>query len=1191
MEMPVVFKKGIGIMLAVPITKFSCSISDGVYMSAVNTCQTATPFLDGINMLNNILPALRNNLLTLEDTRLINNLKSILSNLHDIIYHNRALFSSSILQDISDKNKLLAMNFVGYRDYDHYYANINKNQHLINKFLMGTGESFGHESRGTYNFEDTQISLDVLIDNGTNPGGRRNLTQQEFHITRSLFNFFQQNGFPRLYQDNGHEYPNPLFNAEDIKIADTIDIENDRLMHFRIVHYIQCLITAIMFKCINETPEIRREIFTRTNSLLDQLTQEAEWTRTSLNNEINSVDFLITKILDGVHLQNEIGDYLSIKNFANAIYPSLDIIQDPNDPSVQQHVTQIEFIKLETHERKIEDGFWTRTGYFCIPLSKYLRKIYPQTRTSMLNWLNSDGAIGTLGEEREILINALYDLTERDVDNICNFLQRIEKFAPQFSLENDIVLESTTLDNITNEYWETALKDLDHMVTEEERRDKTEEQIKNITEDKQNQFIDQLQTDEQTKNILRAGLKLFTNETFPHVSPETIMGFDDEKQINNFCRFIDVITDNQFAVFRAPAISNFINLIINDDSDGTRQQQFNNLIRRLRFTQDFHLSNEQLAEINFGILDNNCIEKILSYHSLNNISSAQIQQLPLINLAPNWQIPILQNRINDLTLDQFNSFDMAHLPSYRDFSSVDCLQLFLTNRFNDLSDVQITQIDFQTLPLENQIFILERKLSVVTIPQVQNINLQELRLHKENIYRTLIEQKFLFLSPTQFSQLDSNGHLPAEARVIYQFFKDQLDYSRYMLNPNENALNPRVINSMPDDFKFPFELLYVAYNVNLIPNDLQNEFRPAVKYVFENPNKVHPEIFMTLLDENIWAEELIAPLVANTNLNDFPRRYLCDLLRKYEPNISAENKNAFDINHLRQLDNSEHRESIFNIWLRLYGNCREKIEQINVANLNLTELEMLINNFVNDPTSGSRCSSSNYLTSAQTNQINVSQLQNQTLFNFLSVVLPKDENYITDAQMSELDCANTDIARLIINNDASAKRLTLNQIRSIDLNNLGQTTSKLISMEIANMTTHRENIINTLSREHIVGPMYCFELLTNEQIAQVEFAWIRQDIQTRFLIKKSNLITEQQVQDINFELDNSFIDINVRCRILKSLNDANKLRFLNENQLNQLNSNISMARNRYQDLVKTFFDVCKILYAWSTGKCHSRTDS
>ena len=1104
MEMPVVFKKGIGIILAVPITQL-IAIHDDAYMSAFNTCQTAAVILGSLRRLSATLDNLSNNNLS-NQRNLLAQIKTIIDQLHESITNNRDNFSLSIIQNVSRKNEILTMNFVGYQDGDHWDVNTNTDQLLINKFLMNTGINFGHRSIG--HDRNGDVSLDVLIDNGTRPpfSEIRDLTAHERNITNNLLNFFRQNNFPRTYNKNGDAEQVTLFNANDI------DLDDPRYK-FRIVHYIQSLITAIMFKCIDEPSENRTIIARNIINLLErELKDGAVWINTRQNGNENNdraVDFLIRKILNGVHLQNQIDNTVSIKTFANAVYAQLD---------TAAHVTQIEFIKLNQRERRIADGFLTNDAFFCIPLSKYLREV-----------------------------------RSGDISAILNFLKRIEKFALQFSLENSIELEKINLGDITDDDWKNALFDLE-----------------NISYQEQQNFIQRFRSDTETVNILEAALGNYTNETFPAVSPETIRNFPDQRQNEIFMAHIDVITQLQLAEFRPTAIRYFVDRVCDfvnrvfDINSIDYQEQFINFIMRL----GQHLTREQLVPVDFGLLNDDCRTHLLLYHELNDISLIQIQQISLSTLEPARQALILRDRINDLAAAQIQFFDMANLPSRENFSSLECLHLLLQKRFDDLSDQQFTQIDFQDLTEAERNLILANKMHLLKTPQIQNLNLQELKMSNPQLYRKFIKRNFALISPEQLPNLELNGQSIEESRAMYSFFRAQTRYYIFLQSPNENILTREILESMPNDepgqFKFNFQLIYLFHYINLIPDDVKDIFAPAIRYVFENPKKCPSEIFATLLDERVWPGELIAAQVANTNLNEFPRNYLCDLFRGYEPNISVESKDAFDINLFlsRSEISWESRLFIFDVWLTNFRKTRDKIAQLDIKNLNQNEIQLLVTNAVD------------FLAAEQTKQIAISNLAEETLLLFLNTILPKGANYISDEQINTLDCNDPNVVRLILNaNRASC--FTLQQIRSIDLNQLGQAISKLIAMKIESMS-HRENIINALAAEGIEDPVWCFEMLTANQIQQISFDWIDARIRTYFFSRVSNFLTQKQVASINFELDNSCKSINVRCRILNNLLAAHKLHFLQGEQLCQLNSNIFKFRD--ENLVRTLFSMYASFY-------------
>ncbi len=1138
-EMPIVFKIGAGIVPAVSITQL-LAIHNDVHMAALNTCKTRAAWLGtdsapriigGKTRLLTYISDLKQNPLLSEQRDLMDKLANIIRNLEDymsaatqrLIQQTNFL---SILGAISNKNVVLTMNFVGYADWDDSGVNRNTNQILLNKFLANTNINTDilHKNQG----------LIVLIDKNRNCN---RLSNQESRITNSLLNFFKENNFPRVYKQTGEPESFTLFNEK------SIDKANER-NRFRIVHYIQSLVTAIMFRCVNEPAENREIIFRNITNLLDrELNDGADWTNSNQNED--AVDFLIEKILSNANLQNEIGNTLSIKVFAKEVYEQLD---------KADHVTQIEFIKLNLHERRIEDGFLTKDGCLCVPLSKILKKCSNDIPARIAS--------------------------ADDITNILDFLDKIEKYALRFSLENSIELERAEPSDITDENWTNALVDLE-----------------NISPEQQRVFINKFQGDKETVNILEAALGNYTNESFPSVPAEIISELKDDDQNKHFRDHIDVITQVQLAAFRPAAIKNFVDLTrgTNNNNDNNnndnnnkeggndagknsnnnnnniqidegKRQQFINFIMRL----GQHLTREQLVPVDFSLLNDNCRTHLLLYHELNDISLNQIKQVSLSTLEANRQALILRDRINDLTADQIHFFDMSNLPSCHDFSKTDCLHLILNQRFNDLSDEQIMQIDFRNLTVQERELILTNKLHLVTEVQLQNLNLRELRSSKPQIYRAILEQKFSVISPDQLSNLEISEQLPEESMAMFRLFKRQTEYIRFLRNPNENTLTREILESMPDDapehFKFNFQLIYLFHYMNLIPDNVKDLFAPAIKYIFENPspNRCPSEIFNSLLDENVWPSDLIELQVIDTNINEFPRMFLPKLVSKYGSYLSNESKNAFDINLYlgSQGDSADNRITVFDFWLTNYNDNRGKIEQIDIQNLNQNEIEMLINQ------------AANYLTAQQTTQIDLSILFPETLSLFLSTILPKGTNYISDAQINTLNCANPSVISLIVNANR-AKCLTLEQIRSIDLNQLGQATSNLIAMKIEKMV-HKENIITTLAAEGIEDPVWCFEMLTANQIQQISFDWINEIIRTYFFSRVSNFLTQQQVESINFEFDNSCKKDDVRCRILNNLLAAHKLHFLQGEQLCQLNNNIFKFRD--ENLVRTLFSMYASFY-------------
>ncbi len=1029
MELPVAFKKGAGIVFAVPITRFN-GLSNAIFMSSLNTCQTRSVLNGGgqerytnpQNTFREKLTALEQQLINhpLHDyvEQRINELVNIIPRLY------RSFNRTQVMSIIEDRtNRILTMNFVGWEDWDHVGINQNREQQLISQFLSGTDRHNIYTSR----------SLSVLINNGGNPREGRNLSTQEIGVTNALLSFFENNNFPYFYNVNGDIERNGNGELQCV-INRSYRIANERRSNFRLTHYIQSLFTSIMLFCIDEPAENRGIIFGNIQQMIDELEARNDWTRTR-HEGIEAIDFLIHRIINNTYLIQQINEN-NIKMLANNIYNYLDDNQT-------DHVTQIEFVKFDLQERKIKNGFMTNNGYFYIPLATLLKKYATELRLNLEN------------------------------DPVLEFLNRIEKFALQFETVGMEITNYSTEINVGD--LEIALTDINTMHMEE-----------------RNNFIEQF-NDEEIGEFLKANLAITSEEIinlpkefFRYVPINKLEALDENQQCDIFLNRIECITNAQLQKI-SPTV---INMLLSSLIRNQRKESLDIFI--LKIAKKFSL--EQLPAIDFSLLNTEHINLLLN---VETISKRQIQQLDLSTLR------------------------------------LEIIRSFLDKRFDDLGNNQFGQIskeNFRNLDNERKFRILDEKMEYLVRRQLRTLNLQELRENDLNLFDRLIRTKYMELDINQFIgvnfrlDIHTKDNLPSELVSLLKLSQnpDHREFMRYLLKPNEFPLSTFQIIRMSNDFK----LIYLNNHANIISDNLKEMFTDTIRNMFEHPEKYCSEILLNFINE--WPQDLITPLINSIAINNFPKMYLYNLFERYTANLSPEQLNEFQIKNLNQIGNLQQRIYIFNVLLNHYVETENinGIRSISINNLSLQEIEILLTH------------ACHHLTTAQLTELNLLNLSRETLL----LLLQEQVNNLLDEQVIALNYSDPEVARLIIESD---KRSCLHFEQIHQINNFSEigdnATRILINME--------------------VNGDYCFYGLRNEQIQQIKFILIESAAQREFIRQSARLLTEEQVQGINFEQYCNQTQMlpqiarRVLLSILQSLNNAQKLNFLLENQIRQLVEN------------------------------------
>ncbi len=1028
-KLPVVFKKGAGIVFAVPITRFN-GLSNEIFMSSLNTCQTKIVLNGGGHTEEryaNPQKKIKSHLTTFGQRFVSHPMNEGANKLKDeVIPELYRLFSSTdfnVMSIIEDRtNRILTMNFVGWADYDHVDINKNHEQQLIFQFLSGTDRHNIYTSRG----------LSVLINNGGNPREGRNLSAQEREVTNALLSFFENNNFPYFYNINGDIEQNED-NEPRCVINRNYRIANERRSNFRLTHYIQSLFTSIMLSCIDEPAENRGIIFGNILQMIDELEAQNNWTSTR-HEGIEAIDFLIHRIINNAHLIQQINEN-NIKMLANNIYNYLDDNQT-------DHVTQIEFVKFDLQERKIKNGFMTNDGYFYIPLTTLLRKYAAELRLNLEN------------------------------DPVLEFLNRIEKFALQFETVGMEITNYST--EINDRDWGIALTDINTMHMEE-----------------RNNFIEQF-NDEEIREFLKANLAITSEEIinlpkkfFRYVPINKLEALDKNQQCDIFLNRIECITNAQLQKI-SPAV---INMLLKSLIRNQRKESLDIFIRKI--ARNFSL--EQLPAIDFSLLNTEHINLLLN---VETISKRQIQQLDLSTLR------------------------------------LEIIRSFLDKRFDDLGNNQFGQIskeNFRNLDNERKFRILDEKMEYLVRRQLRTLNLQELRENDLNLFDRLIRTKYMELDINQFIgvnfrlDIHTKDNLPSELVSLLKLSQnpDHREFMRYLLKPNEFPLSTFQIIRMSNDFK----LIYLNNHANIISDNLKEMFTDTIRNMFEHPEKYCSEILLNFINE--WPQDLITPLINSIAINNFPKMYLYNLFEKYAANLSPEQLNEFQIKNLNQIGNLQQRIYIFNVLLNHYVETEntDQIKSITIANLIPQEIELLLT-----------CAC-HHLTTAQLTELNLLNLSRETLL----LLLQEQVNNLLDEQVTDLNYSDPDVARLIIESDKRSC-LHFEQIHLINLSEIGDNATRiLVNMEIDNE--------------------YCFYGLRDEQIQQIKFILIESAAQREFIRHNATLLTEEQVQGINFEQYCNQTQMlpqiarRVLLSILQSLNNAQKLNFLLENQIRQLVEN------------------------------------
>lgn len=1064
MELPVVFKKGVGIVLAVPITRFN-GLSNEIFMSSLNTCQTRSVLTGGGNnrqqnafgrKLTDFSQQLRNHYLHDYIEQRINGLRNIIPRLYR---HFNNINVMSIIEDRT--NRILTMNFVGWADYDHAGINQNREQQLISQFLNGTDRRNIYTSRG----------LSVLINNGGNPRDGRNLSTQEREVTNALLSFFGNNNFPYFYNVNGDIECNGD-NEPQCVINRNYQVRNRMRTNFRLTHYIQSLFTSIMLSCIDEPAENRGIIFGNIQQMINELEAQNDWTRTR-HDGIESIDFLIHRIINNTHLIQQINEN-NIKMLANNIYNYLDDNQT-------NHVTQIEFVKFDLQERKIENGFMTSEGYFYIPLSTLLRKY---------------------AAELELENNPVFE-----------FLDRIEKFALQFETDG---MEITNYSiEINDRDWEIALTDLD-VISSQER----------------NNFIARFNGDIETQRLLVGNLATnydminnLANEFFRYVQISILERFDAEQQYNIFLNRIEFATNAQLQIICSGVIGRLLEALNNNE----RRKSLNKLISAIAN----NLRAEQIQIINFSFLNLETINALLNLRTIDIISPERVRELTLSDFQNETFQPllnlILERRLSDLQGTQIQQLNLSNL-------SLEIIHSILNEKFDDLDNNQFGQIseeNFRNLDNERKFRILDEKMEYLVREQLRTLNLQELKETDQDLFDRLIRTKYTELQTNQFIgvnfrlDIPTRDNLPSELVSLLKLLEnpDYEEFMPYLLKPNKFPLIAYTLNRMPNDFK----LIYLNNHANIIADNLKEMFTDTIRNMFEHPDRYCTEIFLTFINE--WPQDLIAPLINSIAINNFPKMYLYNLFERYSANLSPQQLNEFQIGNLNQIGNLQQRIYVFNVLINNYLETENinGIRSISINNLSLQEIEILLTR------------ASRHLTTTQVRRLNLSALSPETL---LLLLQEQANNLDEDEQVPVLNYSDPDVARLIIESD---KRSCLHFEQIHQINNFSEigdnATRILVNMEI--------------------NDEYCFYGLRNEQIQQIPFRLIEPVAQRQFIRQNAELLTEEQVQGINFEQycnqENTQMIPQIARRvllsILQSLNNAQKLNFLIENQIEQLVEN------------------------------------
>lgn len=1054
MELPVAFKKGAGIVFAVPITRFN-GLSNAIFMSSLNTCQTRSVLNGGgqerytnpQNTFREKLTALEQQLINhpLHDyvEQRINELVNIIPRLY------RSFDRTQVMSIIEDRtNRILTMNFVGWEDWDHVGINQNREQQLISQFLSGTDRHNIYTSR----------SLSVLINNGGNPRNERNLSTQEREVTNALFSFFENNNFPYFYNINGDIEQNED-NEPRCVINRNYRIANERRSNFRLTHYIQSLFTSIMLSCIDEPAESRGIIFGNIQQMIDELEAQNDWTRTRYDG-IEAIDFLIHRIINNTHLIQQINEN-NIKMLANNIYNYLDDNQT-------DHVTQIEFVKFDLQERKIENGFMTTEGYFYIPLSTLLRKYAAELE----------------------LVN----------DPIFEFLDRIEKFALQFETDG---MEITNYSiEINDRDWEIALTDLD---------------LQDNDDIETRGFALARLIGTEYDQIRNSPLDIF--RYFP---TNILEGFNAEQQYNIFLNRIEVATNAQLQIICSGAIDSLLRALNNNE----RRESLNKLINAIAN----NLQAEQIQIINFSFLNLETMNALLNLRTIDIIPPDKVQELTLSDFQNETFQPllnlILERRLSDLQDTQIQQLNLSNL-------SLEIIRSILNEKFDDLDNNQFGQIskeNFRNLDNERKFRILDEKMEYLVRRQLRTLNLQKLKETDQDLFDRLIRTKHMELETNQFIgvnfrlDIPTRDNLPSELVSLLKLSQnpDHREFMRYLLKPNEFPLSVFQIIRMPNDFK----LIYLNNHANIISDNLKEMFTDIIRNMFEHPEKYCSEILLNFINE--WPQDLITPLINSIAINNFPKMYLYNLFERYSTSLSPQQLNEFQIGNLNQIGNLQQRIYIFNVLLNHYVETENinGIRSISINNLSLQEIEILLTH------------ACRHLTTAQLTELNLLNLSREALL----LLLQEQVNNLLDEQVTALNYSDPEVARLIIESD---KRSCLHFEQIYQINNFSEigdnATRILVNMEI--------------------DDEYCFYGLRDEQIQQIKFILIESAAQREFIRHNATLLTEEQVQGINFEQYCNQTQMlpqiarRVLLSILQSLNNAQKLNFLLENQIRQLVEN------------------------------------
>lgn len=838
----------VGTLFIIPIVQLkilSQSNDKIICMSQVNTCQSRTainvgchrkdaPNISYIDLFNTYIryfESSKNNF-SEDEIKIINVMKDISDifnkyyqvksqgiskdvPVENIIMPERNVFSA--IEKISSKNKTLALNSVGYKDYDDWQIIIDPNSDLVSLFIRDTGINLNCRNPITRSAHiDGSVTLKTWINHPNTTGN----TEADIINNRFKAKFNPSINDAKTLWHGSYILQSTMHTIALMNLNSPINIRTTMLRNF-----------------LNLKEDIKNNHSDLLNISLD-----------SPGNYKQIYIFLINSIYQSTNIE------LS----AEFVKQIIDLIESIFNSFIEiDHETQIIINYFDKKDRTFGDGFIGKNLFFYLPLTSVIKKCLLDYLTDYIG-SNSNLSINEIIETLEkIECNITQKLTDTDLTDTED--SRTEIFGAQ-KINNAYKVPTNYGVGISLDFLCECLTFDDKYIPRNANLENINNALENNKTFKNEDQFNQLEANSYPDLSQQALLNLFNAHfdwikkdvhklafipmsKFEELTIQNIKDMDEGDHftlLTNYNGTAQIKNSYSFASYINPmAIANLqACFMLNSNFEGF-EKIIINLIP--------HFTHKQIKILDFSFLTNNLIENLL-HTKFDLIDDNNFKKIRLNEIKEEYCLKILQEKLMDskneflLTQSQISSLG----PNIAQKISMEIL-IALINSYFDLSNDFIKEINITALKtklieekkFDKYLTFFEKNLDKFTIEQLIIVN-----INKD--FKNKNELKIEFIKKLNESSAGNLNNIYLDVFKINNYAIEQKNLlPEILINQNNSEENiARCLNG----FKY---ILEHSNNFSDFINDLfENEIREFIGFdeIFNENNL--PEL-IALFDTSI----------------------------------------------------------------------------------------------------------------------------------------------------------------------------------------------------------------------------------------------------------------------------------------------------------------------------------------------------